>query len=102
MKNSDASKSKRPSGNTGPSGVTTLRHPEAIAFLNSIKDPITRRLAHNAHFLALRRFTENRELPVANFDILFFAQVMEEFCSEHDLLKQYLAGETPGAWWDEE
>ncbi len=79
-----------------------LRRQEAIELLNSIKDPVTQGLAHRAHYFVLKRFAEQKSLPVADFDMLFFVQVLQQFCQEHDILKRLLAGERVGAWWDDE
>jgi hypothetical protein len=79
-----------------------VRHQEALELLNSIEDPVTRRLAHNAHFFLLRRFARGQDLPAGDFDVRFFVEVVREFCQEHDVLKRILAGERVGGWWEEE
>ena len=79
-----------------------LRHQEALEFINSIKDPITRRLVMSAQFFVLKALEPGRERPVADFDVRFFVGAIEEFCQRHDILKRYLNGERVGEWWDEE
>jgi hypothetical protein len=40
----------------------------------------------------LFRLLRGKVLPLADFDLLYFMEVMQEFCSQHNLLKEVLAG----------
>jgi hypothetical protein len=84
------------------SAAGLLRHREALEFIDSIKDPITRRLVMSAQFFVLKALEPGRERPVADFDVRFFVGAIEEFCQRHDILRSYLNGERVGEWWDEE
>lgn len=81
--------------------VGMLHRQEALNYLDSISDPVTRRLAHRAHFLVLKRFAENDRLPTKDFDMRFFAEVLDQFCRQHEVLKDLLDGKAVGEWWPE-
>lgn len=78
-----------------------IRSDEAGKLIESIKDPVTGILVNNAQYHIYRRLAEKR-LPVGEFDLLFYMEVMKEMFSEHELLKRMLAGERVGAFFDEE
>jgi hypothetical protein len=80
------------------SDVEIVRNDEAMALLRSIDDPITERLVNNALYHFLRRVHERKELPAADFDLLYFLELMRDVFSEHDVLKGMLAGENVGAF----
>ena len=86
------------------SNVQTIRNEEAMALLRSLDagDPITKSLVNNAMFHFMRRFHTRKELPAADFDLMYFLELMKEMFSEHDVLKRMLAGERVGAFFDEE
>lgn len=81
--------------------VKMLRYDEAIDRLRQAEDLRTRQLAYDAVFRVLRRFTEQRDLPVADFDLEFFVEIVLEFCSEHENIQRLLNGEDL-RWWPEE
>ena len=79
-----------------------LRHSEAMKYIDTIDDAVTKRLVHRAQFFALRRFAERKDRPKADFDFLFFAHVMKDFCEQHDVLREVLGGKDDGGWWGDE
>jgi hypothetical protein len=74
---------------------------EAGQFIESLTDPVTKILVNNAHYRLYKRLAERR-LPVGEFDMRFYVEVMAEMLSEHDVLKRMLGGERVGAFFDEE
>lgn len=81
-----------------------VRHDEAMALLRSLDggDAITKSLVNNAMFHLLRRVNTRRELPVSDFDLMYFVELMREMFSEHDVLKRMLDGERVGAFFDDD
>lgn len=79
--------------------VHTIRNEEAMALLRSLDsgDPITKSLVNNAMFHLMRRFNTRKELPAADFDLMYFLEVMQEMFTEHDVLRRILSGERVGA-----
>lgn len=84
--------------------TNALRTEEAWELLRSLDsgDPITRQLVHTALNHFLRRFEAERDRPIADFDLLWFLELMTEMFSRHNYLRQVLAGERPGAFYDDE
>jgi hypothetical protein len=84
--------------------VEMVRHDEAMALLRSLEDgdAITKILVNNAMFHLLRRVNTRRELPVRDFDVMYFVELMREMFSEHDVLKRMLDGERVGAFFDDD
>jgi len=76
-----------------------LRQDEMVELINSEKNPITHQLmaeASNALFSVLMR---RESQPIADFDLLYFMEVIKEFCSHHKVLGLILEGkgdEIPG------
>jgi len=85
---------------TASGGV--LRDDEARSLVESVEDPITRRLLLNAMFHFFKRYNEEGQKPLAEFDMLYFASLLKEIFSEHEVLQRILAGENVGAFFDEE
>lgn len=82
----------------------TIRNEEAMAFLRSLssEDPITRSLVNNAMFHFTRRFHSLNERPAADFDLLYFLEIMRDVFSQHEVLRRMLEGERVGAFFDDE
>lgn len=79
-----------------------LRFDEAMLLLRSVDDLTTNQLMNTATFEVLKRFSESKELPVADFDLRFFMEAMLDFCSKHNTLRQILAGEDLRLWTDDD
>jgi hypothetical protein len=76
---------------------------EATRFIEAIEDPVTRNLVNMAcvHFVKRIHF-EEREPPVADFDMLYFVTSLKDFFAEHEVIARTLEGEKVGAWFDAE
>lgn len=85
-------------------GGRVVRGDEGMALLRSIDtgDRITRELVQNAMFHFLRRSETMQDRPVTDFDLLYFLELMRDVFSDHDYLRKVLAGERPGACFDDE
>lgn len=71
-----------------------LRWDEAMRVLEAVDDPITGQLMNMANFEVMKRFQGKDEgLPLADFDLRFFMEVMRDFCSDHDNLRKVLDGQ---------
>lgn len=79
-----------------------LRDDEAKSLIESVDDPITKRLLSNAMFHFFKRYSEQGEKPLGDFDMLYFASLLNEIFSEHEVLQRILAGENVGAFFNEE
>jgi hypothetical protein len=75
-----------------------LRWDEAMELLRSVDDSITNQLMNRANFEIIKKFSERRGLPVADFDLRFFMEVMLEFCGQHTVIKKILDGEDLRPW----
>lgn len=81
---------------------TLLNCEEAQESIERIEDPITRNFVNMAFVSAVKRvYIEKREPPRGDFDMKFFAEVLESFFSEHDVLARTLAGEKVGEWFED-
>ena len=82
---------------------TLLHADEAIRFIETIEDPVTRSLVNMAfvHFVK-QLHLEKRDPPRADLDALFLVRTLRDFFSEHDILDRTLRGEKVGAWFEED
>ena len=78
-----------------------LRYSESAELISSVKDLTTQKLLSAASYCIIKRFLENKNLPIADFDLRFFSEAMLEFCSNHELLQKILNGEDVG-WFDDQ
>ncbi|MFN0141015.1 MAG: hypothetical protein ACKVQW_13135 [Pyrinomonadaceae bacterium] len=78
-----------------------LRLEESAKLQNSIQDLITKQLLEMAGTCVMRKFIENKSLPISDFDMRFFSEAMLDFCSSHEDLRRILAGEDL-RWFDED
>jgi hypothetical protein len=78
-----------------------LNQKESSELIASTEDIITNRLMNAACYCIIKRFLENKSLPVADFDMRFFSEAMLEFCSNHELLRKILDGKEVGWFADE-
>ena len=79
-----------------------LRDDDARRLIASVEDPITRPLFTNAMFHFFRRYYEEQQRPESDFDMLYFALLLRDVFSEHDVLRRLLDGERVGAFFDDE
>ena len=78
------------------------RSDEAVAFIEQIKDPVTRTLVNMAFVqFVLKAYTGKREAPQGDLDMLYVVTVLESFFAEHDVIARALQGEKVGAWFDD-
>ncbi len=70
-----------------------LRQDEAAQLLRSVKDLTTSQLMNIAGTLIIKRYLKQEGLPITDFDLKFFMEVMMEFCGDHDTLRRILDGE---------
>lgn len=82
---------------------TLLHCDEAMRIIEQVEDPITRNLL-NMGFVHLvkKSHLEQQQSPCCDFDMLYFVNALKDFFAEHDVLAQTLAGETVGAWFNDE
>ncbi|MGA9997903.1 MAG: hypothetical protein WBP93_20980 [Pyrinomonadaceae bacterium] len=73
-------------------GHSMLRQEEASQIMVEESDPITSHLMEMASAVIVNRALRGESGPIADFDLLFFMEVMREFCSQHEVLKTILAG----------
>jgi anti-anti-sigma regulatory factor len=86
---------------TSSSKAEVLRSDEAAKVIETEKDPITRALLNNANFWFMKKFFEQNERPVSDFDLHFFINVLREVFAEHDVLRRMLAGEKVGQFFED-
>jgi predicted TIM-barrel enzyme len=72
--------------------IEFLRQDEVIKLIESEKNTITSQLMTEASNTIFKRMLRREAPPVADFDLLFFMQVMQEFCSQQEVLQKILAG----------
>ena len=79
-----------------PSNANTnpgfLRQEEMEELVASEKDPITQHLMMMAVQVVFSRLVRREKGPTADFDLGYFAEVIQEFASEHETLKKILDG----------
>jgi hypothetical protein len=82
---------------------TLLYCDEAVRFIDSIQDPVTKTLVNMAFVhLVKRTHLEKRDAPRSDLDMLYLATALKEFFSEHEILARTLEGEKVGAWFEDE
>ena len=75
---------------------------DAQEVIDRIDDPVTKNLVNMAFVHVVKRFfIEKQETPRSDFDMRYFATVLESFFAEHDVLARTLAGEKVGSWFKE-
>jgi hypothetical protein len=78
-----------------------IRLEESAELHKSVKDQITLQILGMATTCVMRKFIENKHLPVADFDMRFFSEAMLDFCNKHENLRRILAGEDL-RWFDDD
>ncbi|HEU4328856.1 MAG TPA: hypothetical protein VFS21_37310 [Roseiflexaceae bacterium] len=76
--------------------IGLLHIDEAIELLRAVPDIITRRLLIAAFICFSRVLREERKQPIADFDMLFFAQCLQVMCEEHLLFQNIFDGKEIG------
>ena len=82
---------------------TLLYGDEALRFIDTVQDPVTKNLLNMAlvHLIKRHHF-ERRDAPRADVDLLYLMTALKDYFSEHDVLARTLAGEKVGAWFEDE
>ena len=70
-----------------------LRQDEMNALIESETDPITADLMNQAANVVMLRVLRKEKRPIADFDLRYFMEVIQEFASDHDVLRKSLEGE---------
>ena len=82
---------------------TLLHADEALRFIESVSDPITRNLLNMALVhLVKRHHLERRDAPRGDVDLLYLMSALKDYFAEHEVLRRTLAGEKVGTWFDDE
>jgi hypothetical protein len=76
-----------------------LRQREMQELIASEKDPITAHLMTFANNTLLSRLLTKEKGPVADFDLRYFMEVIQEFASDHETLKKILDGKVDELMW---
>jgi hypothetical protein len=70
-----------------------LRQDEMNNLVASERDPITQNLMALAAQTVLARVVARQSWPIADFDLLYFMELVQQFGSKHQILKRMLNGE---------
>jgi hypothetical protein len=70
-----------------------INHQKAVAYLNSISDPIVQSLIEHAYS---KIFTASEIAFEGDFDLLFFFKTLEAFLHDRERLAKALTGELEG------
>jgi hypothetical protein len=71
---------------------------EARAFESRIENPVERAFVTWAINRAALRPTNERDFPEGNFDMLFFANLMLEFCRKREVMQTIFDGRADELW----
>jgi hypothetical protein len=81
---------------------TLLYCDEAVRFIDSIPDPVTKALVNMAFVHVVKKVQlEKSDFPRCDLDMLFLVTRLKEYFSEHDVIARTLEGEQVGAWFDD-
>lgn len=72
--------------------VNFLRWEEMKELLASEQDPVTAQLMGEAFMKVFNRLLKREGLPVGDFDMRFFMEILQEFFSEHETIKKIIDG----------
>jgi hypothetical protein len=61
--------------------------------IDAEEDPITQNLMALAAQTVLARAVTQKSQPIADFDLLYFMELIQQFASKHQILKRMLNGE---------
>jgi hypothetical protein len=76
----------------GSHTVGFLRRTEMQELVDSEKDPITEHLMEMAAQVVFSRVVRKERPPIADFDLRYFMEVVQDFAGQHETLKTILAG----------
>ena len=79
-----------------------IRVNEAGVVLNPVTDPIQQRLIARATTLALNKYRAGDYTSGGDLDMRFFTEVFVDLFADLDVIRNELAGERPGAWFDDD
>ena len=79
-----------------------IRVDEAGIVMNTVSDPVKQRLLGRATTIALKKFRAGDYAPGSDLDMKFFTEAFVELFADLDVIRKELAGERPGAWFDDE
>lgn len=68
-----------------------LRQEEAAQLREQEPNPITAQLMEMAQATLIIRSLRGEKGPIADFDLRYFMEVIQEFCGQHDTLRAILA-----------
>ena len=76
-----------------------LRQEEMNALIANETDPITADLMSQAAHLVVLKVIRGEEGPLGDFDLRYFMEVIQEFASDHEMLRQTLEGKVHKESW---
>jgi hypothetical protein len=76
-----------------------LRQVEMEELVASEKDPITQHLMTMAAQVVLSRLVTGKNGPIADFDLAYFMEVIQDFASNHGTLKKIIDGKGEELIW---
>jgi len=76
-----------------------LRQAEMEQLIASEEDPITQHLMTMAVDVVLSRMITKKNGPIADFDLSFFMEIIQQFANEHKTLKKILEGKGDELIW---
>ncbi len=80
-----------------------IRFDEAQQAIMQIQNKITHDFTNMAVTHVVNAYLTKKEgLPIADFDMLFFAKILESYFSEHEVIAQTLAGKCVGKFYEDE
>ena|ERR1700730_13323533 len=79
-----------------------LRQTEMEELIASEKDPITQHLMTMAADVVLSRMLTKKNGPIADFDLNYFMEIVQQFANEHETLKKILSGRGDELIWLDE
>jgi hypothetical protein len=78
---------------------TFLRQREMNELVDAEQNPVTRDLMVFAYHSLVSLVIRKAEGPIADFDLRYFMQVIQEFSSDHDGLRGFLDGKSNDTEW---
>jgi hypothetical protein len=76
-----------------------LRQTEMNDLIASEEDPITQHLMEMAAHVVISRVLTRKDGPIADFDLNYFMEIVQEFAREHKTLKTILEGKGDELIW---
>jgi hypothetical protein len=79
-----------------------IRWDEAAQVIDAIANPITKRMVLRGVTIARNRFRDASSSPDVDLDVKLLAELLVELFGDLDVLRAELAGDRPGAWFEDE